>query len=176
MKRVIFISVLLMGSFLYNSAGAQLNVHLNANIGIQPAWGPVGYDHADYYYLPDIEAYYSVSRHQYIYMNNGNWAFSASLPARYRNYDLYHAHKVVINEPRPYLHHEVYRARYAQFRGRHDQAVIRDSHEQKYMESKYHPEHNKWRGAHDNQRGMHDDHNGHYFIQTKTLSSDKVFV
>ncbi len=159
MKKVILMTVLVMGGFFYNAVNAQLSLRLNANIGVQPAWGPVGYDHADYYYLPDIEAYYSVSRHQYIYMNNGRWAFSASLPARYRNYDLYHAHKVVINEPTPYLHHAVYRDKYASYRGKHDQVVIRDSHEPKYFESRYHPEHNKWKAGQG--RDHHDNHDGH---------------
>ena len=38
-----------------------------ANISGQPIWRPTGYDHADFYFIPDIDCYYSVSEHEYIY-------------------------------------------------------------------------------------------------------------
>ena len=70
---------------IYQPAKAQ--VSLQINIGSQPNWGPRGYDHVDYYYRK-------------------------SLPARYRNYDLYQGRKIVINEQRPYLQHHVYQSNY----------------------------------------------------------------
>ena len=158
MKKLILLPVIFMAAMLFcNTSNAQ--VHVDVNLGIQPIWGPVGYDHADFYYFPDIEMYYDIPRRQYIYMDHGRWTFSdGALPARYRNFDLYHSYKVVINEPRPYLHHDVYRARYASFRGRRDQAVIRDSHEQKYLENKEHPEHAKWKGREEHKEEHRDDH------------------
>ena len=92
---------------------AQVKVGVNINIGSQPVWGPVGYDYVDYYYLPDIDAYYYVPGRQFIYLSNGRWIFAASLPVAYRHYNLYSGYKVVINEPRPYLHANVFRTRYA---------------------------------------------------------------
>lgn len=154
MKKFIFIIALVVGPFFYSNA--QVSIHLNANLGMQPVWAPVGYDHADYYYIPDIESYYSVSRRQYIYQNGGRWRYSSSLPYRYRNFDMYRAHKVVMNEEYPYRHHEENRNRYAQYRGRHDQENIRDSRENKYFENRDHPRHNEWkRDKHDN--GNHGD-------------------
>jgi hypothetical protein len=50
-------------------------------------------------------------------MEGGRWSFSPVLPPRYRSYDLYHAYRVPIRGPRPYLHHEIYRERYARARG-----------------------------------------------------------
>lgn len=100
----------------YN-ASAQLRVNVNLNIGSQPEWGPSGYSHAEYYYMPDIDAYYYVPSRQFIYLENGRWIFAASLPSRYGYYNLYTGYKVVINEPRPYLRNDVYRVRYQRYRG-----------------------------------------------------------
>ena len=147
MKKIIFVSTILFTLvILTQKTQAQVRVGVNINIGSQPVWGPVGYDYAEYYYLPDIDAYYYVPRRQFIYLSNGRWIFSASLPVRYRNYDLYSGYKVVINEPRPYLHAGVYRTRYAPYRGRHDQIIIRNSDEPKYYVVKGHPKYN----GHDN--------------------------
>lgn len=110
---------------------AQLSIHVN--IGTQPVWGPEGYDQADYYYLPDIESYYSVSTHQFIYMSGGRWIYANNLPPRYANYDLYSGYKVVVNRPRPYLNFNQDRAQYARYRGyRGRQVVIRDSKDERY--------------------------------------------
>jgi hypothetical protein len=110
-----------------NAARSQVSVSVNFNVETQPAWGPVGYDNVNYYYMPDIEAYYYVPRRQFIYLDGGQWIFAASLPARYHNYDLYRGYKVVVNEPRPYLHHDVYRERYGHYKGYYDyQESLRD--------------------------------------------------
>ncbi|OJW55299.1 MAG: hypothetical protein BGO55_01740 [Sphingobacteriales bacterium 50-39] len=92
--------VLLGGGFFLHSASAQVKVNLDVNIGSQPLWGPTGYDHAEYYYLPEYDVYYDVPYKQYIYWNNGRRVTAATLPARYQA-DLYHTYKVVQNEPRP---------------------------------------------------------------------------
>ena len=94
--------------------------------------------------MPDIDAYYYVPTSQYIYLQQGRWIFAASLPSRY-HYDINTGYKVVINDRTPYRHPEVYRAKYASYKGRHDQEQIRNSHESKYFENKNHPEHNKWK-------------------------------
>jgi hypothetical protein len=115
---------------------AQLSI--SVNIGSQPTWGPVGYDRADYYYLPDVESYYSVSNHQFIYLSNGRWTFSASLPGRYANYDLNSGYKVVVNRPRPYLNFNQDRVTYGKYKGWHGkQQVIRDSRDEKYKGNKH---------------------------------------
>ena len=108
------------------NAGAQVRFNLNVNIGSQPTWGPVGYNHVDYYYLPDIEAYYYVPRHQFIYMSNGHWIYSYSLPPAYSNYDLYSGYKVVVNRPMAYMSFDRDRAQYGRYRGYHGrQQMIR---------------------------------------------------
>jgi len=144
MKKTIFIVALLLGGFAFQNANAQLRVNLRINIATQPVWGPVGYDHVEYYYMPDIDAYYYVPTRQYIYLQRGRWIFGASLPARF-NYNVYTGYKVVVNDPTPYRHPETYRTRYASFKGNRGQEIIRDSRESRYFENRNHPEHNKWK-------------------------------
>ena len=77
--------------------------------------------------MPDIETYYYVPRHQFIYFSDGRWVFASTLPPIYHDYDLYRGYKVVVNEPRPYLHHDEYRVKYAHYRGYYDhQPVLRE--------------------------------------------------
>jgi len=130
MKKFIFTAVVLFSCLAFKVASAQISIGLN--IGSQPDWGPVGYDHADYYYMPDIDAYYDVPAHQYIYLENNVWIHAGYLPARYDNYDLYGGYKVVLNERNPWLNDRIYRTRYYGYRGRHDQAIIRNSHDARY--------------------------------------------
>jgi len=126
------------------SLNAQVKVDLNFNIGSQPAWGPTGYDYVEYYYLPDIDVYYSVPHHRYYYFEGNRWRSGPSLPPRYHDYDAYHSYKVVINERDPWRHDDFNREKYSGFRGRHDQEIIRDSRDSKYFVNKGHPEHNRW--------------------------------
>lgn len=128
MQRIFLMAAFLLSLFNFTTQ-AQVRVNVGVNIGAQPEWGPAGYDRADYYYMPDMDMYYDVPQRQFIYFDNGRWMFAASLPVRYRSYDLYHCYKVVINEPRPYLRGDMYRARYAGYRGRRDQDVWRDRRE-----------------------------------------------
>lgn len=134
MKKIIVLAAVISGIVFTNSLNAQVNV--NINIGSQPVWGPVGYDHVDYYYLPDIDVYYNVPQRQYIYLDNGRWIFASALPMRYRNYDIYRSYKVVVNEPRPYLHADVYRVKYKKYKGwNNKQVIIRDSHDNRYRQA-----------------------------------------
>jgi len=111
------------------AAPAKAQVSLSVNIGLQPDWGPRGYDHVDYYYLPDVDCYYYVPTRQYVYLSGNSWVHRRYLPARYRGYDLYGGRKVVINSPRPWMHHNTYRTRYVS-RGyaRPSRVVVRNNY------------------------------------------------
>jgi len=141
MKKLMMIT-LLLSSMLYYKATAQ--AYDNPNILIQPLWGPAGYDHVEYYYFPDLNAYYYVPGAQYIYLEKKHWVTVTTMPIRYKNFDFYGAHKVVLNEPKPYINYRANKLQYAQYRNQHDQVAIRESHDQKYLEKKDHPEHAKW--------------------------------
>lgn len=131
----------LIASFLLLSMySSRAQVNVSVNIGSQPLWGPSGYDVVEYYYLPDLQMYYYVPSHQFVYLNGNNWVFVRNLPARYRAYDLYSGYKVVINEPKPYLHFNDHKVKYATYKGaKGKQVVIRDSKDPKYFVVKGHP-------------------------------------
>ena len=146
MKKII--TLMIVAASLFATTGHS-QISFSLNIGTQPAWGPTGYDHVDYYYIPDMDAYYYVPDQVYYFRNGNSWTRTSTLPDRYRNFDLYHAHKVVINNVnKPYLQNDKYKRQYAGFRGKHDQVVIRDSKEEKYFVNKGHPQHAQWQKSH----------------------------
>jgi hypothetical protein len=135
MKRIVF--AVLLGVASMSSINSQAQVSVSINIGQQPSWGPTGYDHVDYYYLPDVDAYYYVPTQQYIYLNNGAWVWRNSLPARFSNYDLYSGYKVVMNSPKPYLSHKSHLTQYSRYKNvRGKQQIIRDSRDVKYTNAR----------------------------------------
>ncbi|MDR0792153.1 MAG: hypothetical protein LBE82_02505 [Chitinophagaceae bacterium] len=139
MKKIFIVAAIALSGLCFQQASAQLRVSLNLNIGSQPAWGPTGYDYVQYYYLPDINCYYDVSRSQYIYLSGNRWRRASSLPAMYRNYDIYNSYKVVLSGNRgttPYRNNKADIAQYGQYKGRGGQEVIRDSRDAKYNVNK----------------------------------------
>lgn len=133
MKKMILTAAIFLGCIAYKQE-AKAQISLSINIGSQPEWGPTGYDHVDYYYLPDVDAYYDVPAHQYVYLENNAWVHRTYLPTRYRNYNVYNGYKVVVNERQPWLRNSVYRTKYASYRGRTGQTIIRDSRDVKYRD------------------------------------------
>ena len=135
MKKAFLLSILLLSMSFTYLAEAQIGLNLNINIGSQPAWGPTGYDRVEYYYMPDIDAYYYVPKKQFIYLNNSRWVFANSLPYKYSGYNLYKGHKVVINRPSPFKDGDINRNKYAGFSGGRgpQQESIRDSRDDKYQ-------------------------------------------
>jgi hypothetical protein len=161
MKKIIFTAAILISCLSFKLADAQIHLNVGVNIGVQPEWGPVGYTHADYYYIPDIDVYYDVPAHQYVYFSNNVWIRRPYLPVRYRGYDIYHGYKVVINRPDPWRYDDDYRVRYENYRGRRDQVIIRDSRDERYRDH-WHEDngrHNGWDNHGGDERG-HGDH-GH---------------
>lgn len=134
MKKILFISAILLSAFCYR---AEAQVRVNINLGVQPVWGPVGYDYVNYYYLPDLGVYYDVPRHLFVYYDYGRWNFAAVLPPRFGHFDLYRSYKVVVNQRDPWLRNSYYRDHYRSYRGRH-QVVIRDSHDNRYINARQH--------------------------------------
>ncbi|MDN3550561.1 hypothetical protein [Mucilaginibacter aquaedulcis] len=170
MKKIILTAAILLSCLTVKIASAQIS--LSINIGSQPDWGPTGYDHADYYYMPDIDSYYDINAHQYVYLNNNVWVHTVALPPRYSNYDVYHGYKVVVNQPNPWIHNDVIRQKYASYRGRRDQTIIRDSKEVKYRNHWNGNNNNRGQGrrvvvhktkvVHKDNRDNHDNHNDHH--------------
>lgn len=153
MKKIFAIAALAIVSFSFQPAHAQINV--NININKQPMWGPVGNDHVDYYYLPEEDCYYDVAKTKFIYKSGNKWVSAKSLPAKYKNVDLYKTYKVVVNEPNPFQHNYEHKQQYAQYKNVHNQVAIRDSREEKYFENKKHPEHKNWEKQQKEKKGRH---------------------
>ncbi|WP_413669912.1 hypothetical protein ACEN9X_08220 [Mucilaginibacter sp. Mucisp86] len=152
MKKIILSAAILLSCFTAKMASAQVSIGLGINIGSQPDWGPVGYDYVNYYYMPDIDAYYDVPAHNYVYFENNVWVHRRYLPVRYRNYNVYNGYKVVINDRNPWIRNTYYRDHYYGYRGRHDQVIIRNSRDVRYA--------NHWRGGDRGWRGDNGWHGG----------------
>lgn len=104
-----------IGVLLFLSIPVNAQIHVNINIGTPPQWGPVGYAETQYYYLPEIEAYYDVPTGVFIYLSGKTWVRRAQLPPQYRNYDLYHGYKVVMNDyhgKTPYIYFKSHKLKY----------------------------------------------------------------
>lgn len=159
MKKILLISAIFLSASFYK---ADAQVRVNVNIGLQPVWGPVGYDYVNYYYLPDLGVYYDVPRGLFVYFDMGRWVFAPALPARFGHYDLFHSYKVVINSHDPWLRNSYYRAHYYNYRGRY-QPIIRDSHDNRYFAARGHYENRgpQQRGAVYNNRGNRGDRDKH---------------
>lgn len=138
MKKNILISAIILSLlFAFNVSHAQVSVSLN--IGVQPLWGPVGYDYVDYYYMPQYEVYYDVPHSQFVYFEGGHWLFAAKLPARYGRVDFYSTYKVVINEHNAYMHFKEHQVKYVEYKHvQHKEVAIRDSKDPKYVEARNH--------------------------------------
>ncbi len=110
------IKLFLFGTALFLAAATQAQVSVSVNIGSPPMWGPAGYSEVQYYYLPDVEAYYDVPSSNFIYLERGKWVHRTYLPTRYRHYDLYNGYKVVMTDYHgntPYTHYKEHKYKYA---------------------------------------------------------------
>jgi hypothetical protein len=117
MKKIALISALAVSGLFYNNADAQIKLSLGLRLpGVHVAVNtPVYADYNagdDYYYLPDVDAYYSVAEQCYYYNDGNNWISAAYLPGEYRNYDWRNARNYEVRAHRPYLNADVYRERY----------------------------------------------------------------
>ena len=82
-----------------------------------PEWAPGYYPGVRYYYLPDIETYYDLSSNDFVYLDNGQWIFSNTLPSMYGNYDLYNGYEIALNVNvyQPWMHHHLYLSNYPRY-------------------------------------------------------------
>lgn len=119
--------VVLAAVLFFTSNAIQSQVSINVNLGVQPSWGPVGYSSVDYYYIPDVQAYYDVRATQFIFLNGGTWIRSSRLPQQYRNYDLNRGYKVVLNDyhgTRPFSQFKFHKQKYYKGYGKPQQTIV----------------------------------------------------
>jgi len=117
MKKVFIISAIAFGSLIYKAADAQIGV--SVGVGFAPRGVEVtdqqlqyGEQDDDYYYLPDVDAYYNVFEQCYYYFDGENWVSAAYLPGGYRDYDWQNAPHYEVRAVRPYLRDDFYRDRF----------------------------------------------------------------
>jgi hypothetical protein len=157
------LKLIALGIILFVSSSVQSQVSVSINIGTPPSWGPVGYSEVEYYYLPDVEAYYDIRATQFIYFGGGRWIRSHYLPRQYRNYDLYSGYKVVLNDyhgARPYTHFRNHKMKYYKgYKGRPQRTIGRGHDNHRDYDN--HRDHDNHRDYDDH--GDHDNHgnNGH---------------
>ncbi len=143
MKILMIAIILLAGApILSNHASAQVN--LSVNIGNQPAWGPIGYNHADFYYLPEVNAYYDIGRAQFVYLSGRSWTYGKNLPPQYRSINLDNTYKVVVNRQAPYKNNQDDIRQYGKYKNTRNQSIIRNSKDSKYFASYQNPQHQQW--------------------------------
>ena len=158
MKRIALISAIAISGLLFNNkADAQIRIHLGLNFAPRPVvyaaparvvvnsdyCEPTNYDgDEDYYYLPEVDAYYSIPDQCYYYNDGGEWVSAAYLPGAYRDYDWRHAQRYEVRAPRPFMHADYYRSRYngIAFNGHWDRGYDRG-----YVNS-YHVDRDHFRG------------------------------
>ncbi len=136
MKKLFYAALFFGGLFFIKTAEAQVNVSLN--IGLQPSWGPVGYEHARFYYMPEFDMYYDVSNRYYTYYDGRNWVSHKNIPRKFRGRDFHRTYKVVVNESRPWRNHRQYYDRYHGYSRNYSQVSIRDGGKRNDKIEKYH--------------------------------------
>jgi len=121
------LTIIVTGIMLFLASIMQAQVSVSVNIGSPPMWGPAGHASVQYYYLPDVEAYYDVRSSMFIYFGGGAWIRRAYLPARYKGYDLYHGYKVVMpnyHGKTPYSHFKEHKMKYGKgYRGKPQRTI-----------------------------------------------------
>jgi hypothetical protein len=86
---------------------------------VPPPWAPY-YENVNmvrYYYIPDIECYYDVWNHEFVYLEDGSWMFGATLPSVYSWLDLNTAFIVLLdyNVFEPWMHFHYYVSHYPRY-------------------------------------------------------------
>lgn len=107
----ILLFALLLGSF----SGLNAQVSVNVNLGTPPVWAPADRVETQYYYLPEVDAYYDVPASRFIYVNNGSWVRSERLPKRFNGYNLRGGKVVYLTDYRgnsPYVYHKKHKVKY----------------------------------------------------------------
>jgi hypothetical protein len=164
------LKLIAVGIILLVSSSIQSQVSINVNIGTPPLWGPVGYAEVEYYYLPDIEAYYDIRATQFIYFGHGRWIRSSHLPRHYSNYNLYNGYKVILNDyhgNRPYSHFKNHKNKYYKgykgnpqrtYGNRHDNYKHHDNRENHNRYNDNRDENHRYKEKKENKGHRNDDH------------------
>lgn len=145
------IKLLAIGILFAASSSIQAQVSVNLNIGTRSAWHPAYVNAAvDFYYIPDVHAYYDNRASLFVYFSGNNWVRSRYLPTQYRNVNLDACHRVALNGyrgSRPYEYYSNHRA---------PQRVVYSDRGHYYAKHDNHGHNKKYYNKHDyKHRGKH---------------------
>ncbi|WP_443939100.1 hypothetical protein [Pedobacter sp. MW01-1-1] len=149
MKKL-FVITALVGALASYSNSSKAQVNISVNIGTQPAWVPAGYASVNYYYLPEVEAYYYVPQRQFVYLSGSRWVRSGYLPTRYRGYNLNNCRKIVMHGSSPYRNYASHRTMYTRQVNYVHSSYGGNYRPQRYPSYNNRPQHHK--------HNKHDDH------------------
>ncbi len=110
--KFLMLATLIVVAFTTEAQIVKVDKHYGA---IAPKWAPTAPAETQYYYLPDIQTYYDVPAQRYIYQRNGSWVRTATLPTRYKGYDLYHGQTVYLTDYKgnaPYTYYKEHKVKY----------------------------------------------------------------
>src|ERR1700744_4343935 len=125
MKKLIILSAIALSGLSVNTANAQFRIRLGLSFAprVVVADAPAAYDDDanapvdndpadDYYYLPDVNAYYSVADQCYYYNDGNQWVSAAYLPGEYAISDGRAPRHFEVRAPRPFMHNDFYMNRF----------------------------------------------------------------
>jgi hypothetical protein len=121
------LKLFVFGLLFIATTQSQAQVSVNVNFGTPPVWAPADRVETQYYYLPEVDAYYDVPAQRFIYISNGGWIRSERLPARYSNYDLRGGRVVYLTDYRgnsPYVYHKKHKVKYVTTSYRQPKKVV----------------------------------------------------
>ncbi len=128
MKKIIL--GLLASCLLLAASITPTKAQVSLNVTLGNTWNPPAeYSGVKYYYFPDVDSYYYVPNHKFVYLINGEWVFRSNLPDRYRGYDIRRGYKVAVDRPQAYKYYNEDRARYAHYKGvSQKEVIVRDNY------------------------------------------------
>ena len=116
-KAALLVSALIF-VFLFSSCDMYSYVTPSSEVTYEnPEWAPPYSSGIRYYYLPDIETYYDLSNQEFVYLYDGQWSYSRSLPPQYTEYDLSNGFVVALdyNTYQPWMHYHYYVSHYPRY-------------------------------------------------------------
>ena len=118
-KSMLIPMALVIVSFYSCTTPYMVGQYPGGNYSDPPSWAQNfdGENPANYYYLPDIECYYDLRNREFVYMEDGNWRFSAMLPSIYASFNLNNCFVVKLNNSviEPWMHFQYYVSHYPRY-------------------------------------------------------------
>ena len=118
LKKTSFLVSTLLFVIFFNACDLYTYVTPSTEVSYNnPTWAPLYVQGVRYYYLPDIETYYDLSTGEFVYLNDGQWSYSQTLPDIYSGYDLENCFTVALdyNIYQPWMHHQYYVSHYPRY-------------------------------------------------------------